>query len=56
MDPPHFAIEVGDLASTVVSIRERGVTVYEIEHMAGFGYQAVVVDPSGNVIELNQPD
>jgi catechol 2,3-dioxygenase-like lactoylglutathione lyase family enzyme len=56
MNPPHFAIQVGDLAATVASIRERGVTVYDIEHTAGFGYQAVVVDPSGNVIELNQPD
>jgi catechol 2,3-dioxygenase-like lactoylglutathione lyase family enzyme len=56
MKPPHFAIEVRDLAATVASIRARGVTVYDIEHTAGFGYQASVVDPSGNVIGLNQPD
>jgi glyoxylase I family protein len=56
MNPPHFAIEVDDLASTVASIRTRGHTVYDVEHRQGFGYQAVVVDPSGNVIELNQTD
>jgi catechol 2,3-dioxygenase-like lactoylglutathione lyase family enzyme len=56
MNPPHFAIEVEDLASTVASIRAHGHTVYDIEHRQGFGYQAVVVDPSGNVIELNQRD
>lgn len=56
MDPPHFAIEVDDLASTVAAIRKYGHTVYEHEHRQGFGYQAAVVDPSGNVIELNQRD
>jgi lactoylglutathione lyase len=54
--PPHFAIEVHDLAATVASIRDRGITVYDIEHRQGFGYQVLVVDPSGNLIELNQPD
>jgi len=55
-NPPHFAVEVGDLGAAVAAIRERGVTVYDIEHTPGFGYQAAVVDPWGNVIELNQPD
>jgi catechol 2,3-dioxygenase-like lactoylglutathione lyase family enzyme len=54
--PPHFAIEVRDLATTVAAIRSHGVTVYDVEHMQGFGYQALVLDPSGNLIELNQPD
>ena len=56
MNPPHFAIEVVDLSSAVAAIRAQGHTVYDVEHRQGFGYQAVVVDPSGNVIELNQPD
>ena len=56
LNPPHFAIEVEDLASTVESIRKLGHTVYEQEHSQGFGYQAFVIDPSGNVIELNQRD
>jgi catechol 2,3-dioxygenase-like lactoylglutathione lyase family enzyme len=53
---PHFAPTVEDLASTIASIREHGVTVYETEHLPGAGYQAFVQDPSGNVIELNQPE
>jgi catechol 2,3-dioxygenase-like lactoylglutathione lyase family enzyme len=56
LNPPHFAIEVEDLASTVAAIRDRGYTVYDIEHTPGLGYQAFVIDPSGNPIELNQPD
>jgi catechol 2,3-dioxygenase-like lactoylglutathione lyase family enzyme len=56
MNPPHFAIRVKDLASAVAAIRSHGVTVYEIEHMPGAGYQAALTDPSGNVIELNQPE
>jgi glyoxylase I family protein len=54
--PPHFAIEVVDLAAAVAAIRSHGITVYEADHQPGFGQQAIVVDPSGNVIELNQPD
>ena len=54
--PPHFAVEVADLAATISELRRRGVTVYEGDHVQGFGYQAMVLDPSGNLIELNQPD
>jgi catechol 2,3-dioxygenase-like lactoylglutathione lyase family enzyme len=55
--PAHFAIEVDDLASTVEAIRANGHRVYDAEeHRQGFGYQAIVVDPSGNVVELNQKD
>jgi catechol 2,3-dioxygenase-like lactoylglutathione lyase family enzyme len=53
---PHFAITVDDLASTVAAIRERGVAVHEVDHLPGAGYQAFVQDPSGNVIELNEPE
>jgi glyoxylase I family protein len=56
MNPPHLAIEVVELSSAVAAIRAQGHTVYDVEHRQGFGYQAVVVDPSGNVIELNQRD
>jgi catechol 2,3-dioxygenase-like lactoylglutathione lyase family enzyme len=57
MNPAHFAIEVDDLGSTVEAIRAQGHHVYEAEeHRQGFGYQAIVLDPSGNVIELNQRD
>jgi hypothetical protein len=49
-------MEVGDLAATVAAIRSHGVTVFEGEHVQGFGYQAMVLDSSGNLIELDQPD
>jgi catechol 2,3-dioxygenase-like lactoylglutathione lyase family enzyme len=52
----HFAIRVDDLGAAVADIREHGVEVNTIDHMAGAGYQAFLQDPSGNVIELNQPD
>jgi glyoxylase I family protein len=47
--PAHFAIEVDDLAQTIAAIREHGIVVHEAEHIPGFGYQAFVADPSGNV-------
>jgi len=52
----HFAIRVDDLASAVADIRAHGVTVNTIDHMRGAGHQAFLHDPSGNFIELNQPD
>jgi catechol 2,3-dioxygenase-like lactoylglutathione lyase family enzyme len=54
--PPHFAIRVDDLGAAIAAIREHGVQVYEVGHVPGFGYQAFVQDPSGNLIELNQSD
>jgi catechol 2,3-dioxygenase-like lactoylglutathione lyase family enzyme len=53
---PHFGIAVDDLAAKVADIRSHGVTVYEVEHVQGLGHQAFVIDLSGNIIELNEPD
>jgi glyoxylase I family protein len=52
----HFAIRVDDLEAAVNDIRAAGVTVNTLPHMAGAGHQAFLQDPSGNTIELNQPD
>jgi catechol 2,3-dioxygenase-like lactoylglutathione lyase family enzyme len=52
----HFAIRVDDLESAVADIRARGVAVNTVDHMRGAGHQAFLHDPSGNFIELNQPD
>jgi catechol 2,3-dioxygenase-like lactoylglutathione lyase family enzyme len=52
----HFAIRVDDLEAAVADIRASGVTVNTIDHMQGAGHQAFLHDPSGNFIELNQPD
>jgi nitroreductase/catechol 2,3-dioxygenase-like lactoylglutathione lyase family enzyme len=52
----HFALSVADLAATVTSLRTRGAEVQEREFRAGYGRQAFVRDPSGNIIEFNELD
>jgi catechol 2,3-dioxygenase-like lactoylglutathione lyase family enzyme len=52
----HFAIRVDDLDAAVADLRARGVAVDTIPHLAGAGHQAFLHDPSGNMVELNQPD
>ena len=56
INPGHFALRVDDLGAVVDEITAAGVRVDRIPHMAGAGQQAFLHDPSGNVIELNQPD
>ncbi len=52
----HFALEVDDLGAAVADIEAHGVTVYPVDHMVGAGHQAFLHDPSGNFIELNEPE
>jgi glyoxylase I family protein len=52
----HFAIQVDDIEAAVADIQSHGVAVYPVDHMVGAGHQAFLHDPSGNFIELNQPD
>ncbi len=52
----HFALRVDDLDAAVADIRDQGVTVHTVDHMVGAGRQAFLHDPSGNFIELNQPE
>jgi len=52
----HFAIRVDDLDAAVADIRSSGVTVDTVDHVPGAGRQAFLHDPSGNFIELNQPE
>jgi catechol 2,3-dioxygenase-like lactoylglutathione lyase family enzyme len=55
----HFAIHVPDLEAAVSSIEARGGTGLvqrAVGHYPGAGRQANVRDPSGNLIELNEPD
>lgn len=51
----HFALRVDDLDDAVASLRAQGVKVDPIPETPGAGRQAFLVDPSGNLIELNQP-
>jgi glyoxylase I family protein len=52
----HFAIRVDDLEEAVADLRAKGIKVDTVPHMQGAGRQAFLRDPSGNFIELNQPD
>jgi catechol 2,3-dioxygenase-like lactoylglutathione lyase family enzyme len=52
----HFALQVADLDATVAALEEKGLTVRRAAHVVGAGRQAFIRDPSGNRIELNQPD
>jgi len=52
----HFALEVADVHAAVAALRERGLDVGDaFELTTGSGLQAFLTDPSGNVVELNQP-
>lgn len=52
----HFAIHVDDVDAAVEHIRGAGWPVDPIPLIAGAGHQAFLRDPSGNLIELNQPE
>jgi glyoxylase I family protein len=50
-------LRVDDVDAAVAEIQARGVEVLRIPHIAdGVGHQAFLNDPSGNLVELNQPD
>ena len=50
----HFALWVADLDGAVADIRAKGVSVSDPKRV-GTGKQAFLHDPSGNLVELNQP-
>jgi catechol 2,3-dioxygenase-like lactoylglutathione lyase family enzyme len=52
----HFAIRVDDIDSAVSDLQEQGVEVHRLPFIAGVGHQAFLHDPSGNMVELNQPE
>jgi len=52
----HFAVEVSDLDVAVAAIESHGVPVRKLgPTFPRAGNQAFLRDPSGNLIELNQP-
>jgi catechol 2,3-dioxygenase-like lactoylglutathione lyase family enzyme len=51
----HFAFRVYDIAATIEELEARGVQVSKPVQLPGAGRQAFLRDPSGNLIELNQP-
>jgi catechol 2,3-dioxygenase-like lactoylglutathione lyase family enzyme len=56
-DGQHFAFQVDDIEAVVASLVEKGIDIRPpSEGIPGAGRQAFLKDPSGNLIELNQPD
>jgi catechol 2,3-dioxygenase-like lactoylglutathione lyase family enzyme len=53
----HFAFRVDDIEAVVAALVDKGVDVRgPSDGFRGAGRQAFLKDPSGNLIELNQPD
>ncbi|MEI7618323.1 MAG: VOC family protein [Actinomycetota bacterium] len=52
----HFAVIVDNLQACLDELSEQGVDAFRLKHVQGAGNQAFINDPSGNVIELNEPD
>ncbi len=52
----HFAFIVDDLDACLAELDVAGVTYRRPQRFAGAGSQAFIKDPTGNVVELNQPD
>jgi glyoxylase I family protein len=50
----HFAFEVADIDAVVTELRSGGVEVSD-PRPVGPGRQCFLNDPSGNLLELNQP-
>jgi catechol 2,3-dioxygenase-like lactoylglutathione lyase family enzyme len=49
----HFCLEVDDFEQTVAELRARGVDVSDVKVGMDHSWQAWVVDPDGNRIELH---
>jgi len=52
----HVALAVDDLDAVAGMLESRGVAVDRRAHVPGAGRQAFIRDPTGNRIELNQPE
>jgi len=52
----HTAIHVRDLEAVLDRLDQAGVRFRRVPYIPGAGRQAVLRDPSGNRLELNQPE
>lgn len=50
----HFALAVADLGAAVAELRSAGIEVSDPVRV-GSGLQSFLADPSGNMVELQQP-
>ena len=56
-DGQHFAFQVDDIEAVVAALAAKGIDIRPPSTgIPGAGLQAFLKDPSGNLIELNQPD
>jgi catechol 2,3-dioxygenase-like lactoylglutathione lyase family enzyme len=51
----HFALQVGNIEQACSELRARGLEVSDPMDLPPAGRQAFLRDPSGNVVELNEP-
>lgn len=51
----HFALHVSDIGAARAELIERGVEVSEPSPIGDVCWQCFFTDPTGNLIELNQP-
>jgi catechol 2,3-dioxygenase-like lactoylglutathione lyase family enzyme len=51
----HFALAVEDLDTCTSELDALGIEVIRVQPVQGAGRQAFFRDPTGNLIELNQP-
>jgi glyoxylase I family protein len=51
----HFALQVADLDECIAELDNHGISSFRLPYYEAAGHQAFLQDPSGNVIELNQP-
>lgn len=51
----HFAVHVDDLDDALATLEAEGITAQRKGKVDGICRQAFLSDPSGNLVELNQP-
>ena len=51
----HFALHVSDLDATIAELAAHGLDVSAPREIAGVCRQAFLEDPTGNLVELNEP-
>ena len=51
----HFALQVADIDATIRELAARGVELSPAKGIAGVCRQAFFKDPTGNLIEINEP-
>lgn len=51
----HYALQVANLDDCLAELERLGIAAVRLPYFEAAGRQAFLQDPSGNVVELNQP-